>query len=250
VQPKYLLREDIPQADVQDSMLALRNAGRQALAAFFHSLAPQHGHWYSILLSSTTTVFDEQHNATFLPLSKLVSIEEGMLQAVLVHCGLAMFRKGVGHSALLKAWDYFIHERELSSHFTIKKKKRIYIRLGSYNKSNHPQQTPSDIWAASMSGILQVPMVHTASMSTKLAVEVGTLGLIYPAAQDSVKASDSNSESDSEKNSDSNSEEEEQENDDVSHSISIDLPSASEFPLLHALFSTQVGENLFDCLLN
>ncbi len=36
----------------------------------------------------------------------------------------------------------------------------------------------------------------------------------------------------------------------MSCSISIDLPSASEYPLMHSLFSTQVEENLFDHLLN
>jgi hypothetical protein len=140
-------------------MMASRTAGREALAPFFHSLAPQRGHWYSILLSSTKTYFDEQHYAAFLSLSKKVSIEEGILWEVLVHCGLVMFRKGIGHSLLLKAWDYFIHEQELTSdievtHFTIKKKKRIYIRLGSFNQNNQPHRTPSDIWAESISGIL------------------------------------------------------------------------------------------------
>jgi hypothetical protein len=61
--------------------------------------------------------------------------------------------------------------------------------------------------------------VQCASMSTKLAVEVGNLGLLYPTIQKSIIASNSTSESDSEKNSDSDSEEEEQENDDVSHSL-------------------------------
>ncbi len=82
--------------------------------SFFYALVPQHGYWwYSILLSSNTTDFDEQHYGAFPPLLKLVSIEEERLQTVLVHHGLAMFQKGIGHSAVLKAWDYYIQEKEL-----------------------------------------------------------------------------------------------------------------------------------------
>jgi hypothetical protein len=83
-------------------------------------------------------------------------------------------------------------------------KKEVHLHLAQF--------IPSDIWAASISGTLHVPRVNTASMSTKLAVKVGNLGLIHPTIQDSIKASDSTSESDSEKNSDSDSEKEEQEN--------------------------------------
>jgi hypothetical protein len=127
-----LLQEHFPPADVQDLMLGTRNPGREALAAFFRALAPQRGHWYSVLLSSSTTDFDEQHCAVFPPLSKLASIGEDMLWVVLVHCGLAMFQKGVGHSPLLKAWDYFIHEQELNmdaevTHYTILKKRSAFI---------------------------------------------------------------------------------------------------------------------------
>lgn len=65
-------------------------------------------------MSSNTTDFDEQHYVAFPPLLKLVPIEEErLLQSVLVHHGLVMFQKGIGHSAVLKAWDYFIQEKEL-----------------------------------------------------------------------------------------------------------------------------------------
>jgi hypothetical protein len=120
------------------------------------------------------------------------------------------------------------------THYTIKKKKRIFIQSGSFNKNNHPQQTTSDIWAASISGTLCVPRIQTAAMGTKLAVEVGKLDLIYPAIIDSIKSSSNSfSQSDSEKHSDSNYEEEK---DDVSPVISTDLPNASKYPLLHFLF--------------
>jgi len=46
-----------------------------------------------------------------------------------------MFRRGAGYSALMKEWEYFLIEQELNevevTHFTIQKKKQIYIRLGS-----------------------------------------------------------------------------------------------------------------------
>ncbi len=87
----YKLQEHFPQVDFQGLMLGTKNPGREAWAAFFRALAPQRGHWYSVLLSISTTKFYQQHYAVFPPLSKVASIGEDVLRAVLVHCGLVMF---------------------------------------------------------------------------------------------------------------------------------------------------------------
>jgi hypothetical protein len=142
---------------------------------------------------------------------------------------------------LLKAWDYFSHEQELNTdveviHFTIKKKKHIYIWLGSFNKNNHLQQTSSDIWAASISGTLRGPRIQTAAMSTQLTVEVGKLDLICPTIKDSINSrSYSSSESDSEKHSDSDCNEEK---DDVSPVRYTDLLHASESFITLSVFNS------------
>ncbi len=73
-------------------MSASSSAGRKALADFFRGLEPQRGHWYSIILPSSTTASDERHARAFPPLSKVASIGEEMMQAVLLHCGLLRFR--------------------------------------------------------------------------------------------------------------------------------------------------------------
>jgi hypothetical protein len=64
-----------------------------------------------------------------------------------------MFRRGVGYSVLSKEWEYFLIEQELNdvvelTHFTLQKKKQIYIKLGTWHRSNNSYKTPSDIWTA------------------------------------------------------------------------------------------------------
>jgi len=112
-----------------------------------------HQDWYSILSFNQSTSFDKQHHTTFPSLSKLASIDEIILRTVLVHCGLVMFRRGVGYSVLSKEWEYFLIEQELNdvvelTHFTLQKKKQIYIKLGTWHRSNNSYKTPSDIWTA------------------------------------------------------------------------------------------------------
>ncbi len=108
-------------------MSSSRTAGRQALGAFFCTLQPERAHWYSIIISRQTTASDEQLYTAFPPLSKLSSIADEIFCQVLVHCGLVMYRKDFGHSPLIKEWEYFIAEQQLSevevTHYTIDKKK-------------------------------------------------------------------------------------------------------------------------------
>ena len=175
--------EGIPAADVQYSMASSRTAGRQALGAFFRALQPERAHWYSIIISRQTTASDEQLYKAFPPLSKLASIEEEMFRQVLFHCGLVMYRRDVGHSALMKEWEYFITEQQLPevevTHYTINKKKRIFIRLGSWSKGCNARKTPADIWAASQANLLRVPRVRIILISEKLARNIGALGLDF-----------------------------------------------------------------------
>ncbi len=91
-------------------MASSRTAGRQALGAFFRTMQPERAHWCSIIISKQTTAYDEKFYSAFPPLSKLASIEEEIFRHVLFHCGLVMYQKDVGHSPLMKEWEYFITE--------------------------------------------------------------------------------------------------------------------------------------------
>ena len=140
------------------------------------------------------------------------------------------------------------------THFTIKKKKRYYIRLGSWNAVSHIRRTPAEIWSSSLSGKLRVPRVSTSSTSTTLANAIGSLDITLP-TQYSTIPSDSNSSSDSESSNEYCSDNEGEKSSDSGKKASmyddIDLPDADMFPLLNSLFLMNEGHyNLFDRLLN
>jgi hypothetical protein len=164
-------------------MSSPRFRGRVALGAFFQAMQPERGHWYSILLPmKATSGFDEKHYSAFPPLSKLSSIKEEILRELLVHCGLVMYRKNTGYSPLLKEWQYFIAEQELPevevTHLTIDKKRRYYIRLGSWNKAlNYSPKTPVEIWSAAERGTLRVPRVCVTLVSERFAKKNWYAGL-------------------------------------------------------------------------
>ncbi len=63
------------------------------------------------------------------------------MQALLLHCGLVQLQRNSGHSVLEQEWlnirvDYQLMEFGVM-HFTINKKKRYYVRLGTWNAVSH-----------------------------------------------------------------------------------------------------------------
>ena len=240
-------------------MLASSYTGRQALAEFLRGLGPQRGHWYSIILQPGLLGIDENVARAFPPLSKLASIGEEMMRAVLLHCGLLQYRGGSGHSPLMNAWEYFIAEQQLDevevSHFTIKKKRGYFIRLGSWNMVSHQRRTPSEIWSASLSGKLRVPRVCTSSISSTLAEVIGTLELTFPPTNSSLKRKSTTyscSSSESHNSQHSDTDEDQQKDNRTSPVVDccMNIPNEENFPLLHSIFSTHKGLNLYDRLLN
>jgi hypothetical protein len=154
----------------------------------------------------------------------------------------------------MKEWEYFLIEQELNevevTHFTIQKKKRIYIRLGMSYKSNNSCKTPSDIWSAARANALRVPRVSVTLSSEKLAKKIGLLGLTFqaPVVEEAMrKHSSQNCDSDSLGSESSEKEAEEKEG--VSDAC-LNIPDKIEFPLLHSLFSLDLGKNLYNRLLN
>jgi hypothetical protein len=248
--------EGIPAAAVQYSMASSRTAGLQALGAFFRTMQPQLAHWYSIIISKQTTAYDEKFYLAFPPLSKLALIEEEIFRHVLFHCGLVMYRKDVGHSPLMKEWEYFITEQQLSevevTHYTINKKKWICIRLGSWNKGSNAWKTPAEIWATAQANSLRFPRVSITLVSEKLVRKIGALGLdfqpvIEHAGELPISSEDSVSADSLEEDATKSESECKEEDEGVSAAYS--LPNKDKFPLLHSIFSVNQGCNLFNQLL-
>lgn len=135
------LHKILAKADCRLMMRSTRKASRQALADFFSDYNPQWGHWYTIILSSNKGSTDELLCKAFPPLGKVASVGEDTMREVLLYCSLIQFCRGSGHSVLLQQWENFIMEYQLmeieGTHFTITKKRRIYMRLGSWNAISH-----------------------------------------------------------------------------------------------------------------
>jgi len=226
-----------------------RNAGRIALADFFFGLHSQRGHWYNIIASTKIGSMDETINKAFPPLGKLASVDEDMMRNVLVHCGLIMFCRGSGYSVLMQQWQSFLLEYQLSdtevTHFTIAKKKYIFLRLGSWNSISHKARTPAEIWSAALSRTLRVPRVCTSLLSRTLAERIGSLEIDFSTENTSTKMDDECSVS-----SDSDGTLDEDKKPTLHIQEPINVPDESEYPLLSSLALTHKGHNLFDRLLN
>ena len=180
------------------------------------------------------------------------------MQALLLHCGLVQFRRNSGHSMLEQEWfnmkvEYQLMEFEVT-HFTINKKKRYYIRLGTWNSVSHKQRTPGEIWSALSSGSLRLPRTSTSLLSSTLAKAIGSLDVILPPfAKHLSTSSDCESVSSDEAEIDDGSGSEDNEKCTETSSVvasSVILPDASKFPLLRSLFSSNPGINVYDKLLN
>jgi hypothetical protein len=125
---------------MQVMMSSSRKLGRQALAEFFSGFLLQRAHWYSIVVPAKEGVIDDRIAYAFPPLSKLASLREDMMQALLLHCRLLQFRKNSG-VMLEQEWlnlkmEYQLMEFEVT-HFTINEKNRYYVRLGIWNPISH-----------------------------------------------------------------------------------------------------------------
>ena len=97
---------------------------------------------------------------------------------------------------------------------------------------------------------MRVPRVSVTLSSEKLAKKIGLLGLTFqaPVVEEAMrKQSSQNCDSDSLGSESSEKEAEEKEG--VSDAC-LNIPDKIEFPLLHSLFSLDLGKNLYNRLLN
>jgi hypothetical protein len=144
--------------------------------------------------------------------------------------------------------EYQLTEFEIT-HFKINKKKWYYVNLGGWNAIPHKRLTPGEIWSIlSFDGDISIPRIHKSSPSSTLAQAMGSLDIALQ-----FKKSTSITSADSDESSIST---DEGEIDDTSPENEVvvepplNIPIANQFLLLHSLFLSKSGCNLFDRLLN
>jgi hypothetical protein len=109
-------------------------------------MVTQNAHWYSIFVPKGKDC-SGIHNV-FPPLSKLLSIDVGMMKEVLQACGL-LYTCGKISSPLLHAWSEFLVEYQVDAEittFSINNKKRFFVHIGTRHKLHHPVMTPVKLW--------------------------------------------------------------------------------------------------------
>jgi hypothetical protein len=133
-------------------------------------------------------VSDDLHNSTFPSLSTLTSIKESMLQIILLQCRLVQYRRAVGYSPLLAAWQEFFREFELDevkvTYYSINQKWWIYERLGAWDKASHPSRTPAKIWSAAVAGKVSIPRLQITALCNELASSIGSMYFDFSSSED------------------------------------------------------------------
>jgi hypothetical protein len=214
----------------------------------------QKAHWYSIILTAIPDDLDDCHHAAFPSLSRLSNIDEDIICEVLRQAGLVRYTSNYGYSVMPLAWTEFIREYNLEeevevTHFFIRRRKRIYIRIGSWHATSHPRKTPSAIWSLGVQGSLRVPRLRITALGNDFAKRIGEMGLTFGSTR--CISSSISSDSDCSESECSHSKCSEKAVDIAENSvISLEreechnektLPDPVDFPLLHVLFSNQPG---------
>jgi hypothetical protein len=208
-------------------MSSPRNIGWQALADFFRAMVAHKAHWYSILIPVDQV--RSRIYAVFPPLLELLSIDVGIMKEVFKVCGL-LYTCGKISSPLLNAWEEFLVEYQVDAEittFSIERKKRFFIRIGSWHKFHHPVMMPIKLWR-SKSGF--PPEVQLLEIKDVFARVVGKMSIELTLANSFACKSDSDR-SESSDNDDNHVIDDVSKSDD---SISTVL-DPNQFPLLHKL---------------
>jgi hypothetical protein len=222
-------------------MNSIRNIGRKGLADFISSMAIKDAHWYSIILYNNTDSFHALHDEAFPLLSKILNLDDAMFQVCLQTCGLLRFKKGTGYIPMVDAWrmffeEYMLEEAEVTHFSPVNRKKRIYVRIGAWK---YDRKTPGDIWAEAMKGNIISPKLRISSLGNQFARIIGEMGIDQIWEHDESTVSSESSES-----SEASEMEEVASNDTSQNDCHFQLPDATEFPLLHHLFSTKQGNHM------
>jgi hypothetical protein len=213
-------------------MSSSRSIGRQGIADFFRSMLAKEAHWYSIMLL-TLDAESSLHRHAFPSLSSLLNIHEAMMLRVLQTCGLLRYKRGTGYIPVVDWWndfikEYMLDEVEVTHYSPIGRKKKIYIRIGSWIKG--PRKTPAEIWSKALKGNVTTPRLRITSLGNEFAKVVGEMGIKL---SDLEEASASEPSDDDGVSSESTIEEEDE-------PVGVEqpdfLPDKNDYPLLHSLF--------------
>jgi hypothetical protein len=148
--------------------------------------------------------------------------------------------------------EYQLSEFEVT-HFTINKKKRYYVCLGTWSVTADIKQTPGGIWSILSSGSsLRLPQTSTSSHSCTLAKAVGSLDAVLLFKKQLSSPSEDKSDSRSESMDDMTETEDMKQSSLISSAIPLpfNLPDAEKFPLLYSSLPTYLGCNFYDRLLS
>lgn len=178
--------------------------------------------------------------ATFPSISTLMSLEEAIVHELLIKLSLASVRAYCGTSrvsANQNGWERFLAYHKLDievTTFEIKKKKNLFLRLGSWESSSHPKKTPGKIWQdACATNSYPVPKLRIGTLVMRFAADY-LVDFAIPCSNSSAKTSsllcctDSNCNSNATMDAVSVSSSEDKE-----ENYESELANKEEFPLLH-----------------
>jgi len=217
---------------------------RETLAFILRGMTLQKAHWYCLYKPQDNT---KKISTCFPSLSSLLCIEEVILLQLLTTSGLASYGKR-GCTTKHSAWEFFFKEFMLDNeitHFNCLDKRRLLVRIGSWDNELHPRKKPVDLWTAALKKKLKVPRVHISSMLNDFTIMVGKVRAISQSIDEEAgeeKESDiSSNENDEEcsnsatQSTSSNRISEEGDGDLLGLSIDTNLPDAALFPMLNSL---------------
>jgi hypothetical protein len=111
-------------------------------------MASQKAHWYNVIAPLDSDPSRHEIDQVFLLLSSLLNIEVQIMNKVLKASGLCQ-KKGIHILQKQQAWREFIAEFQIDADltmFSIGNKCCHFLRIGSFNKMNHPSKMPVLYW--------------------------------------------------------------------------------------------------------
>ncbi len=233
-------------------MSEVRKLGRDAIADFLRAMGRQRAHWYAILTPNDACQLDRRHSLAFPSFSKLTSVDEEIIRVLFRHCGLVQYRSNTGYSVMDMAWadfirEYYLEEEVEVSHLFLLRRRRIYVRLGSW-QCGIKKTTPQEIWNRAKKDEVFAPKLRITCLSNEFAKNIGALGILVP---DDVVGNESDNSSTDSASDDENLAESKacEEGEAEAGEVGLDLPDPNEFPLLHSLFITHCTSDIMDRLL-
>jgi hypothetical protein len=100
---------------------------------FLSNLMPSKAHWYVIIPPRVEECNSCFIHSVFPSLSDLLSLDDSIWRALLVHFGLASYWHGTICSPLIASWERFIGEYQLkieATQFKIRGKQRLFLQIG------------------------------------------------------------------------------------------------------------------------